>query len=95
MEILNKRTTYEVRAEEGGMTLSGNITVTDDAVTEAHFAVSKDGMETFFDRHARQGDGYTESLRGYMSISEEARTFALARLAEFETALLNKREEQA
>lgn len=86
MEILNKRTTYEVKATEGTMTLTGHLYVKEGKITEANLqATTGDGKSASYSRNA--GDNYSESLCGDASIIDAVREACVTQLSDFETTL--------
>lgn len=88
MEIKKTTATYEVGDEQEGISLSGNILTVDGIIMEVNFQIISDDKQVWYNRTSK-GE-YQERLNGNAELIEQARTYALSQLAEFNNLIATK-----
>ena len=89
IEIKNEKRVVDIINSNGTLSLTGNITVQDERRTYAHMEITDGTDIVYYDVDSSNPNSEVESLRGKKELKEEARTFALATLTEFDATYLN------
>lgn len=87
MEILNTRTTYEVRAEGNGYTLNGNVSTSANGISEFNVTLTSSEGTLWLNRNYTSDGSFSENMNGTLTLSEGARDWALAQMDAFINSL--------